>query len=97
MQVLKLTKPVKIFDKETDEIELREPTGKDIEKLGYPFETGGRAYPLAGVVLAYVRRLGGNIPVTVTDKFTPADTMEAMGVVMSFFGDSESPQKSSET
>lgn len=86
-----LTKPVTAHGEEIGEFEMREPTGKDVRELGYPYlvlvgDQGASGIELRpGVAMKYASRLAG-IPPSSLDQMCPADISAITGVVMGFFG-----------
>lgn len=87
--VIKLRKPITAHGEEVQELKLREPTGEDIEKCGYPLAIGdGKAYPIAESVSKLIGRLAAVPPSSVKQLCVP-DYQEAMGIVLGFFGNGE--------
>jgi hypothetical protein len=86
-----LTKAITAHGDETNEIELREPTGEDVMALGYPYliilgDGEDQAIELRPKVIGkYVSRLAG-IPPSSLNKVSPTDFAMLTGVVMGFFG-----------
>jgi hypothetical protein len=84
-------KPILAHGEEVSEIELREPTGKDVMELGFPYlviisDGDDQAIEVrAKVVGKYVSRLAG-IPPSSLEKVSPEDFSMLMGVVLGFFG-----------
>lgn len=89
--VFKLAQPIQAEGKEITEIELREPTGDDLDALGYPYlvmvgEGEGERIELRPKVAGrYISRLAG-IPPSAVAKIGLADRQRLQGVVMGFFG-----------
>lgn len=94
---MKLVTPVMNGEEEITEINLREPTGDDVQKTGFPFLVlpGDGDEPAldlrAKVVGKYISLLGG-VPPSVVGKLSATDFSDLMGEVMGFFG--QSPVKS---
>lgn len=95
--VFKLSRPIKVGDEEVAQIELREPTGADLDDLGYPYlvvvgEGEGERIELRPKVAGrYITRLAG-IPPSAVSKICLVDRQHLQGVVMGFFGSAgESP------
>ncbi|HGL6688656.1 TPA: phage tail assembly protein [Citrobacter amalonaticus] len=59
MKEIKLSKPIRAHGEDVHVLELREPTGKDVRELGFPYTTTGDAGVKldAGTVAKYVSRL----------------------------------------
>ena len=86
MMELALSKPIKAHGEEIHVLELREPTGKDVRELGYPYQLNkdDSVKLLAGVVASYLTRLA-DIPPSSVDDMNPADLNAAGWLVASFF------------
>ena len=86
MTTFALTSPIKHGDDELVELELREPTAKDIRKLGFPFtvEKGIKA----DVVYDLVSTLSA-LPPSVIAQISAKDFVKLTALVVSFFTDSE--------
>jgi hypothetical protein len=82
-----LTHPIQAHGEEVRSLTLRDPTGKDIRTLGYPFviTKDGETRPEAAVIAKYIVNLAA-IPSSSVDQMSPLDTMAALEAVMSFFG-----------
>lgn len=90
---LRLVKPVEAHGETIGTLELREPTGRDIARCGFPFQVGsggatGRGSVDAAVISEYISELGG-VPRSTVDLMAPIDWCRAMGEIVGFFGDSE--------
>lgn len=93
---IKLTQPIKVHDEEMHELTLREPTSKDSEELGYPYELvplGGSKGEMAlrvrpDIILQYGARLA-NIPPPAIKQLRLSDLMTLTSIIMGFFGQSE--------
>lgn len=86
-----LSKPIKAHGEEVCELELTEPTAKDVMELGYPYlmvpndegDTGIELRPkVAG---RYISRLA-KIPMSSVEQMAIADLQQLQGTVMGFFG-----------
>lgn len=95
MNELVLTKPIQAHGETISVLELREPTGKDVRELGFPYVTTGDAGVRldAGVVAKYIARLG-NIPPSSVDTMSPADLNAISWEVAGFFLGTSTPDKS---
>ena len=85
-----LSKPIQHGDDEITEIALREMTGADITKCGYPVQIldNGSSKPDGASISALIARLGG-LPPSVVGKLCARDYNACMGVVMGFLGEGE--------
>ncbi|WP_285130905.1 phage tail assembly protein [Leclercia adecarboxylata] len=86
MKEIQLTTAVRAHGEDLYVLELREPTGKDVRELGFPYVTTGDAGIKldAGVIAKYVSRLAG-IPLSSVDAMSPADLNSISWDVASFF------------
>lgn len=86
MKEIQLSKPVRAHGEDVHVLELREPTGKDVRELGFPYTTTGDAGVKldAAVVAKYVSRLA-SIPMSSVDNMTPADLNTLSWEVAGFF------------
>ena len=84
--ILELTSPITAHGEELNEIELREPNGKDVREIGYPYQMNPdeSVKLLAGVIAKYITRLG-NIPPSAVDTMSPSDMNTAGWMVAGFF------------
>lgn len=95
---LKLSKPIEAHGNQIDEIELREPLGKDVRKCGLPFTVVQRESGAVGpeynteAAAKMISELSG-IPPSSVDKMSAADFTAAMDALFGFFGPSP-PQTS---
>ncbi len=93
---LKLIKPIEAHDEMLAELEFRLPTGRDIAACGYPFQivfqTGVSVFD-PEAISKYISALAG-IPRPSVDRMAVLDWSRAMGVVLGFFADTETPQTS---
>ena len=86
MKEVKLTKAIRAHNEDVFVLELREPTGKDVRELGFPYATTGDAGVKldAGVIATYVSRLGG-IPISSVDGMSPVDLNSISWEIAGFF------------
>lgn len=85
---IELTKPITAHGAEVTALELREPSAGDIMECGYPLAIGdGEAKPQADIVGKLIAKLAG-IPPSSVKAMSLADFNTAMGVILSFFGES---------
>ncbi|HBM8993532.1 TPA: phage tail assembly protein [Citrobacter freundii] len=86
MKEIQLTTAVRAHGEDLYVLELREPTGKDVRELGFPYVTTGDAGIKldAGVIAKYVSRLAG-IPLSSVDAMSPADLNSISWDVAGFF------------
>ncbi|MGJ8619617.1 MAG: phage tail assembly protein [Methylophilaceae bacterium] len=88
---MKLSKPITNGEEEITEINLREPTGEDVQAIGFPYlilpaDGDDHAIELrAKVVAKYISKLG-QVPPSVVAKLSAADMNNLMGDVLGFFG-----------
>jgi tail assembly chaperone E/41/14-like protein len=99
MTTVKLLKPVEAYGEPLTEIELREPTGKDIRKCGVMFKswTDDNGVQCNGADAEAVARsisLLGNIPMGAVDALSARDFLKCMEAVTSFFSDADGPVSS---
>jgi hypothetical protein len=97
---LSLTTPIKAHGEMVSELTFREPLGKDIRVLGFPFEGSGengkgRGSVDAAGVSRYIVTLA-NVPLSSVDQLSAPDWTAAMGLVAGFFADTE-PSSSTAT
>jgi len=95
MKEIQLTTAVRAHGEDLYVLELREPTGKDVRELGFPYVTTGDAGIKldAGVIAKYVSRLAG-IPLSSVDAMSPADLNSISWDVAGFFLATSAPEKS---
>ncbi|CAM6712775.1 phage tail assembly protein [Leclercia adecarboxylata] len=95
MKEIKLTTAVRAHGEDLYVLELREPTGKDVRELGFPYLTTGDAGIKldAGVIAKYVSRLAG-IPLSSVDAMSPADLNSISWDVAGFFLGTSAPENS---
>lgn len=90
--IVKLKKPITAHGQPLQELELREPTGKEIIDIGFPFlmivteDTESQAMQIQTKTVAKYISVLGSIPPSSVNELCGADISELMGVVMSFFG-----------
>lgn len=87
MKTIKLVKPIKRGEEVIDEIELREPTAKDVKNLGLPVDFTTRGVD-SKKVFDYVVALAALPPSTV-DQMGVKDFMQCTVEIVGFFGGSE--------
>ncbi len=95
MTVITLTRAVTAIDRELTEITLREPTGADLVKAGYPMRfTGSGASEIdANAMTALMARLG-NVPRGTMEAMAFGDWNRCMLAVLAFLGVPTSPTSS---
>ena len=95
MKEIQLTTAVRAHGEDLFVLELREPTGKDVRELGFPYVTTGDAGIKldAGVIAKYVSRLAG-IPLSSVDAMSPADLNSISWDVAGFFLGTSAPENS---
>ncbi|MGY1490719.1 phage tail assembly protein [Methylobacillus pratensis] len=97
-EIFKLKKPIKAHGEEVTELTLREPTGDDIEKFGFPYLVITKANGDTGieirtnVVYQYISKLAA-IPKESAKQVSPGDLSLLSGMIMGFFGESEPDQE----
>lgn len=86
MKEIKLSKSVRAHGDELHVLELREPTGKDVRELGFPYTASGDAGVKmdAGVIAKYVSRLAG-VPSSSVDEMQPSDLNTISWEIVGFF------------
>ncbi len=92
MKEITLTKPVKAHGEDVHVLELRDPTGKDVRELGFPYQLSADASVMinAGVVAKYVSRLA-SIPPSSVDDMAPADLNTLSWEIAGFFLGASNP------
>jgi len=95
MKEIQLTTAVRAHGEDLYVLELREPTGKDVRELGFPYVTTGDAGIKldAGIIAKYVSRLAG-IPLSSVDAMSPADLNSISWDVAGFFLGTSAPENS---
>ena len=85
---IKLKKKINVLDKDIDTIELREPTTRDVRKLGMPITIGAdeNAGMNMDVCAKYLVALS-NLTDGDIDKLSVEDFVEAAMRIVAFFGD----------
>lgn len=83
---LTLSKPIKHGDELVVELDLREPTAKEIKVIGLPLNVKDEDVRTE-VIHKYICALAV-LPPSVVDQMSAKDFIGAMGVVMNFFGES---------
>lgn len=90
---ISLGNPITAHGAEVSELTLREPTAGDVMECGYPLGMQDElAIPQAAPIGRLIARLAGIPPSSVKQLAVP-DYNRAMGVVLGFFGASDSPDK----
>ncbi len=86
MATIKLTKKITVLGNEIDSIELREPTTRDVRKLGMPISIGkaGTASMDMDICAKYLVALS-NLTDGDIDKLSIDDFMDAATMVVTFF------------
>ncbi|MDK9356717.1 phage tail assembly protein [Lelliottia wanjuensis] len=81
-----LKKPVMAHGEEITSITLREPSGKDVRKNGYPYDMNGKGNITmnGSAIAAYISDLGGVNPAAV-DSLHPSDMNKLGMAVIGFF------------
>lgn len=87
---LNLIKPISAHGADMLELELRDPTGKDVQELGFPYivliHDEDQALQIqVKTVCKYISRLA-SIPPSSVDQLTAGDMSTLAGAVLSFFG-----------
>lgn len=82
-----LTKSIKHGEEELMELDLREPTAKDIKKLGFPIDLKGGDLRTS-VIHGYICDLAA-IPPSVVDQISAKDFLGLVAVITGFFGESQ--------
>lgn len=96
--IFKLSKPIKAHKEELTELELAEPTGDDVEKLGFPYLVITKGNGDTGieirtnVIYQYISRLAA-IPKESAKQIALGDISLLSGVIMGFFGESDQEQE----
>ena len=84
---MKLSKPIKAHGEDLHDIELTEPTTKDVRELGYPFmpDAHGDVKMFPDIAARYISRLA-KIPLSSVDQLAPGDMLQLHVEVIGFFG-----------
>ncbi|MBC6499942.1 phage tail assembly protein [Citrobacter freundii] len=95
MKEIKLSKSVRAHGDELYVLELREPTGKDVRELGFPYTASGDAGVKmdAGVIAKYISRLAG-VPPSSVDEMQPSDLNTISWEIVGFFLGGSAPDNS---
>lgn len=93
MKEIKLSQPIIAHGNELHVLELKEPTVKDIKKLGFPFDSQMIGDPKK--VADYIVALGNVTPSSV-EQLTPYDFLMITGEIMMFFGPKEKAENTAE-
>lgn len=88
--IIKLNKSIKAHGEEVTELDLKEPTGRDVQDIGFPYlimmNGDDQALQIqVKTVGKYVSKLAG-IPPSSVDMLSAGDLSTLTGAVMSFFG-----------
>ena len=92
MSTITLSKPITAHGEQIQELTLREPTIKDVRKLGLPYlihtdGSGGSSVEIrADTILNYASTLAA-VPPSSIDQLALADFSPLQAAVMGFFGD----------
>lgn len=83
---LMLSKAITAHNETLTVLEFREPTGKDVRELGYPYQVSNdESIKLSASITAkYISRLA-NIPMSSVDEMSPSDMGLAGALVIGFF------------
>lgn len=83
---LTLSKAIQAHNETVTILEFREPTGRDVRELGYPYQLNqdDSIKLLSGVTAKYIVRLAG-IPMSAVDEMSAADLNVASHLVAGFF------------
>lgn len=86
MPELQLKTPVTAHGEAVHVLEFKEPTGKDVRELGYPYQMNqDESIKLqAHIVAKYIVRLA-DVPLSTVDQMTPGDLNNAGWLVAGFF------------
>ena len=84
----KLTKPIVFTQEEISTLDIREPTAKEVKRLGLPIDIEAKGINTA-CVHAYLVELCA-LPPSVIDQLSARDFTRAAVVVAGFFGEAES-------
>lgn len=88
--IFTLTKPITAHGEEKLELDLRDPTAKDVMEIGFPYlvvqGNDGEGVELRPKIVGkYVVRLAG-IPPSSVEQLSIADLQSLQAIVMGFFG-----------
>jgi hypothetical protein len=89
-KTVKLEHPINVYAKDISEVELKEPKGKQISKIGLPFSLGvdGSTEINTGKVGKYFDALAG-FPAGTHEQLTAPDFVSVSGQILTFFGESD--------
>lgn len=102
MSILKLSKAILMGGKEISELTFRKPTGRDVRCCGLPTKSeitpGGAQLQHVDTEAAarYISELAG-IPPSSVDLLDPADFVEAVSLIASFFNKAAAPSSTAAT
>jgi hypothetical protein len=99
MTIIKLTKPIEAYGEKVTEINLREPTGADLQKTGAPFKTSEEeGITFQHIDMAIVGKLIvqlGNLPAGSVGTLSLPDFLACSRAINAFFGVSAATPTSS--
>lgn len=86
MKEMVLNQPVSAHGETISVLEFKEPTGKDVRELGYPYQMNqDESIKLqAHIIAKYIVRLA-EVPLSTVDQMTPGDLNTAGWLVAGFF------------
>ncbi|GAB0645611.1 phage tail assembly protein [Leclercia adecarboxylata] len=86
MKEMVLNHPVSAHGETISVLEFKEPTGKDVRELGYPYQMNqDESIKLqAHIIAKYIVRLA-EVPLSTVDQMTPGDLNTAGWLVAGFF------------
>lgn len=85
VKVFKLSKPITAHGETVEELQINEPTGRDIRECGFPHRISADGINFnSSTVMAYIERLA-NIPPRSVDQITPKDIFDISLIIMDFF------------
>ncbi|MBM6634621.1 phage tail assembly protein [Leclercia adecarboxylata] len=86
MQEMLLNQPVNAHGETISVLEFKEPTGKDVRELGYPYQMNqDESIKLqAHIIAKYIVRLA-SVPLSTVDQMSPGDLNTAGWLVAGFF------------
>ena len=86
MKEMVLNHPVSAHGETISVLEFKEPTGKDVRELGYPYQMNqDESIKLqAHIIAKYIVKLAG-VPLSTVDQMSPGDLNSAGWLVAGFF------------
>ena len=86
MKEMVLNQPVSAHGETISVLEFKEPTGKDVRELGYPYQMNqDESIKLqAHIIAKYIVKLA-NVPLSTVDQMSPGDLNSAGWLVAGFF------------